>query len=308
MTRAVIITNPAAGRAAERDLTFARRRLEDRGVVVDVARTAARGDAARLAREAMDDGAELLIAHGGDGTVMEVAGSLVGTGRPCGILPAGTGNLLAGNLGIKRSMAAAVDLILAGTTRAVDVGSVETTAGTRFFAVAAGVGFDAELMHKTAQHHKRTFGVGAYVATAIGLATAITRATVRIETDTTTYEGRAAIVLVANCRELINGGIFTLGPQILLDDGLLDVAVLDAETIAGAARVAWRLFTRRPEADPGIRFLQARTVKIVADPVLPAQADGEAFGSSPLGIAVRPGALIVFAPPPSGRGGPPAHG
>ena len=297
MTRAVIITNPAAGRSAEADLTIARRRLGERGLAVDVVRTTARGDAARFAQEAMDDGADLLIAHGGDGTVMEVAGPLVGTGRPLGLLPAGTGNLLAGNLGIRRAAGTAMDIILAGATRAVDVGTVESTAGVRTFAVAAGVGFDAQLMHQTAQHHKRAFGVGAYVATAVGLATAITRASVRIETDATTYEGKAAIVLVANCRELITGGVFQLRPGIELDDGLLDVAVLDAKTLAGAARVAWRLFTRRPDADPGITFFKARTIRIEADPVLPAQADGEAHGHSPLAIAVRPRALIVFAPP-----------
>ncbi|MDP3774300.1 MAG: diacylglycerol kinase family lipid kinase [Gemmatimonadales bacterium] len=295
MTRAVIITNPAAGRSAEADLALVRRRLTEVGVVVDVATTGGRGDAERLAREAVSDGAELLIAHGGDGTVMEVAGVLVGTERPIGILPAGTGNLLAGNLGMRRSAQAAVDVILAGKTRAIDVGRMESTTGARYFAVAAGVGFDAQLMHQTAQHHKRTFGVGAYVATAVGLATAITRATVRIETDQTVFEGQAAIVLVANCRDLITG-VFQLHPAIEPDDGFLDVAVLDAATLPGAARVAWRLFTRRPQSDPGITFLRARTVRVVADPVLPAQADGDAAGHSPIAIEILPRALRVLAP------------
>lgn len=295
MTRAVIITNPAAGRSAEADLALVRRRLTEVGVVVDVATTGGHGDAERLAREAVSDGAELLIAHGGDGTVMEVAGVLVGTERPIGILPAGTGNLLAGNLGMRRSAQAAVDVILAGKTRAIDVGRMESTTGARYFAVAAGVGFDAQLMHQTAQHHKRTFGVGAYVATAVGLATAITRATVRIETDQTVFEGKAAVVLVANCRDLITG-VFQLHPAIEPDDGFLDVAVLDAATLPGAARVAWRLFTRRPQSDPGITFLRARTVRVVADPVLPAQADGDAAGHSPIAIEILPRALKVLAP------------
>lgn len=295
MTRAVIITNPVAGRAAQADLALATRRLAERGLAVDVRPTSARGDAERFAREAVADGADLVIAHGGDGTVMEVAGVLVGTERPLGLLPAGTGNLLAGNLGLRRSARAAVDVILAGRTRAIDVGRMESTAGLRYFAVAAGAGFDAELMHQTAQRHKRAFGMSAYVATAVGLATAITRAAVRVETDRTVLEAKAAMVLVANCRELIPG-VLPLGPGIEPDDGLLDVALLDAEGFPGAARVAWRLLLRRPDVDPGITFLKARTVRIVADPVLPVQADGDAAGYSPLVIEVRPRALTVLVP------------
>lgn len=294
-TRAVIITNPVAGRAARADLALARHRLAERGLIVDVRPTGARGDAERFAREAVADGAGLVIAHGGDGTVMEVAGVLVGTEQPLGLLPAGTGNLLAGNLGFPRSARAAVDVILAGKTRTIDVGRMESTTGFRCFAVAAGAGFDAELMHRTAQHYKRAFGMGAYVATAVRLATTITRASVRIETDRAVLETQAAMVLVANCRELIPG-LLPLGPGIEPDDGLLDVALLDAAGLSGAARVAWGLLLRRPDGDPGITFLKARTIRIEADPVLPVQADGDAAGHTPLVIEVRPRALTVIVP------------
>lgn len=295
MTRAVVISNPAAARANGASLDTARAWLERGGLGVDVRLTEGPGHGERLAREALAAGAELLIAHGGDGTVMEVATALVGSGTPLGLLPAGTGNLLAGNLRIRRTMKEAAAVILAGARRTVDVGRLQTSTGARYFTVAAGTGFDAELMHRTPSHHKRTFGIVAYIATAVGLATTLTRARVTIDVDGRTLETRAATVLVANCREIIPG-LLPLGPQIAPDDGVLDVVVLDAASLAGAAGVAWHLLLRRPHAHPGIRFLRGRTVRITADIDLPVQADGEACGRAPLAIDVVPGGLTVLAP------------
>jgi len=293
--RAVIVTNPAAARADEAHLLAARSRLAAAGMAVEIARTEAAGDGARLAREAVAAGAETVIAHGGDGTAMDVAAALVGGDVPLGLLPAGTGNLLAGNLHIRRSWRAATGVILSGAVRRLDVGRLTTPAGVRYFAVACGAGFDAELMRSTAAFHKRTFGMGAYVATAVGLATAITRSRVRIETDGAGYEGQAAMLLVANCGELIPG-LLQLRADIRPDDGVFDVAVLDAATIPEAARMVWRMFTRRPEGDPGITFLRATALRVTAEPDLPVQADGEAAGTTPMTVEMLPRALSVLAP------------
>ena len=296
MRRALIVTNPAAARAGDAYLRAAVGRLGRGGVRVEIVRTAAAGDGERLAREAVAGGADLVIAHGGDGTVMEVAAALIGTGRPLGLLPAGTGNLLAGNLGIHRSWRAASDVIVHGVVKAVDVGRLTTGAGSRIFAVACGAGFDAELMRRTGARHKRLFGMGAYVATAVGLATTITRARLRIEADGVVHESQAALVLVANCGELIPG-VLPLHTQVRPDDGMLDVAILDAATFPGAARVVWRLFVRRPHDVAGITFLRAERVRITAEPALPVQADGEAAGMTPLSVELLPLALHVLAPP-----------
>jgi diacylglycerol kinase (ATP) len=293
--RALIITNPAAARSDEAHLLGARRRLGEGGVRADIARTAAAGDGERLAREAVADGVEIVIAHGGDGTAMDVAAALVGTGRPLGLLPAGTGNLLAGNLGIRRSWRAASDVILRGVPRIVDVGRLTTGEGSRIFAVACGAGFDAELMRGTAARHKRAFGMGAYVATALWLARTITRSRIRIEADGAVHEAHAAVVLVANCGELIPG-VLPIHGAIRPDDGVLDVAVLDAASLPGAARLVWWMFVRRPHAVPGITFLRAAHVRLTADPALPVQADGEAAGTTPLTVELLPLALHVLAP------------
>lgn len=295
MTRAIIITNPAAARSDEAHLLAARQRLVEGGLSVEIARTRGPGDGETLARAALADGVELLIAHGGDGTAMDVAAALIGTELPLGLLPAGTGNLLAGNLRISRSWRAATQVILARTSRPLDIGRLTTSEGVRHFAVACGAGFDAELMRDTASHHKRAFGMGAYVATAVGLATSITRAHLTLEVDGTAHEAKAAVILIANCGELIPG-LLQIRPDIRPDDGVFDVAILDAASFPGAARVLWQMLLRNPAGGGGITFLRATTVRVSAEPPLPVQADGEAGGSTPMAVELLPLALHVLAP------------
>ena len=295
MTDAVIVTNPAAG-AGGRGLVEARRRLEARGFRVVVEETGVTGDGERLARAAAEGGADVVIAHGGDGTVMDVAAGLVGTGLPLGLLPGGTGNVLAGNLGISRSFVAAAETIAAGATRIIDLGRLTTAAGSRYFAVNCAAGFAAELMAETEQHHKRRFGVAAYVARAMVMATHLVRAATRVEVDGAVYEGRAATVLVANCGQIVPR-VLPLAGDIAPDDGLLDVAVLDVGSYAAAMRLVWRLLQRRPDADAGITFHRGRRVTISSEPVWPVEADGEPLGATPLTAELLPRSLTVFAPP-----------
>ena len=294
MTRAVVISNPFASRAAEGTLARAVAALRQGGLTVDVAPTLQAGHGAELARAALDDGARMIVAHGGDGTIMDIARTLVGTGVPLGILPAGTGNRLADNLGIRWSSAVAI--ILAGHARGVDVGRLETSTRSHLFAVAAGCGFDADAMHHTSPRNKRIFGSLAYTLTAFGLAMNIKRAKVRVETDATVWEGHAVSVLLANSGEIVPTG-HPFAHHIKLDDGVIDVIILDARSFPGAARVAVRLGTGRSADVRGITFLRARRVTVTAEPALRVQADGEACGLSPFTAEVLPGALTVLAPP-----------
>jgi len=124
----------------------------------------------------------------------------------------------------------------------------------------AELALQRELTLAFAPIHKRAFGVGAYVATAVGIATAITRAHVRVETDGGNHEAPAASVLLANC-----GGLIPFMPpladHIAMDDGQMDVLVLDAASLPGAARIAWRLFLRRHGSELGITLLRAGWVQ-----------------------------------------------
>jgi diacylglycerol kinase (ATP) len=300
VTRALIVTNPAAARGGggARGFDAARRRLAAGGLRLDVEQTRRMGDGARLARAAVADGVGVVIAHGGDGTVIDVATGLLGTGRPLGLLPGGTGNVLAGNLGVGRSLIAAADTILAGATRAIDLGRLTTAEGTRYFAVSAAAGFAADLM-QTEQEHKQRFGVAAYVARGLVLASDLVRAVSAVDVDGVVHEGHAVTVLVANCGHIVPG-VLPLGSHVRPDDGMLDVAVLDATSYAAAVRVVWRLLQRQPHADSGITFYRGATVRVTAVPTLPVQADGDAMGTTPFSVEVLPQALTVYAPAPRG--------
>ncbi len=297
MTRALIVTNPAAARAHATGLKAARKRLERGGLRVHVEQTRTIGDGASLARAAVADGVGVIIAHGGDGTAMDVATGLVGSELPLGLLPGGTGNVLAGNLGVSRSFIAAADTIVAGTTRTIDLGRLTTPAGTRFFSVSAATGFAADLMAQTEQRHKQRFGVSAYVVRAFVLATGLVRAASRVEVDGVVHEGHAVTVLVANCGQIVPG-VLPLGAHIRPDDGVLDVVVLDATSYAGALRVVWRMFQRQPHADTGITFYRGASVRVTTEPTMPVQSDGDALGVTPLAVDLVPRALAVYVPAP----------
>jgi YegS/Rv2252/BmrU family lipid kinase len=296
VTRAVVITNPNASRAAGLGLARALARLARGGLAVEVRATDAPGHGGEIARAAVAEGADLVIAHGGDGTIMDAAGALVGTGRPLGILPAGTGNRLAGNLGIRVSPVAAADVILAGRTRTIDVGRLETEEGRRHFAVAAGCGFDAALMRHTTSARKRAFGVAAYLATGIRLAGRLTRARVRVETPSGTTEAHAVMVLVANCAGIIPF-VAPIAATIRPDDGLFDVVLVDAPGLPAAVRVAWRVATGASVREEAVTMLRATRVVVATEPILPVQADGEAAGHTPFRAEILAGGLTVLAPP-----------
>jgi len=300
--RALIITNPSAASAGAGALEAARARLEARGFEVVVERSAVLGDGERLARAAVADDVDVVIAHGGDGTVNDVVAGLAGTGRPLGLLPGGTGNVLAGNLGVSRSPLAAADTILAGATRVIDLGRLTTPAGTWHFAVNAAAGFAAQLMAATAPRHKRRFGVAAYVAKGLLIAANLERASSRVEVDGVVHDGPASTVIVANCSDIVPG-LLRLGEDIAPDDGLLDVAVLNVGSYVEAFRLLWRRMRHPPRADPAVSFHRGRMVRITTEPVLPAQADGEPTGTTPMTVDLLPGALTVLVParhPPRG--------
>lgn len=295
MTRAVIISNPNASRSDAGKLALAIDRLRAGGLTVDVASTRVAGHGEALARAALDDGAELIIAHGGDGTIMEIAAAIAGTGRPIGLLPAGTGNRLADNLHIPWGPVAAAETILAMRPRVIDIGRITAAGATKHFAVAGGCGFDAEVMFRTTTEAKRAWGSGAYFATAIRMALAMPRSQVRVEVDGVAVEREAVMVLLANCGTILPIG-HSFGAHIAPDDGQLDVLVLNARTFLGAGRMAWALALGNSSRHPGIEFLRGRVVTIVSEPSMAAQADGELCGRTPLTAELLVGGLTVLAP------------
>ena len=293
LTRALLIANPASRRGG----TFveeARQAILDGGATCDVMLTERAGHAAELTLM-HGRNYDVVFALGGDGTAMEIAGSLAGSGVPIGVLPGGTGNLLARALGIPRHVARAVPALLHGGVRQIDLGVV---LGHRF-AVAAGVGIDAAMVAETPAWMKKRLGVLAYtlMATRAALRAVLLRQffLARVDVDGEIIERRAAAVLFANFGAILENRI-AFGPDIVVDDGLLDCCIFSPAHLWDAMRIMWRVTRRDFRPDRALLYRKGRRFRIETVPILPVQADGELLGVTPAEITVDPLAAHLLVP------------
>ena len=298
MTRALLIANPAAARTDARAVTAIRDTLRGGGWTVEVRATAQAGDARRFAREATEQGFDALVCYGGDGTAMEIAAGAADGGIPLGLVPGGTGNLLAGNLRLPRGAAAAARVILAGRTAAIDLGTVERPDGTHYFAVCSGTGFDARLMARTGAAEKRRWKMAAYVMHAFATLPDVTSPLHRVTVDGVAHELPAAMVLVANCGELVPP-FLRLRDNVAPDDGWLDVLVLRADGALQSLSAFFELCRRPRNGARRLWFGRGRTVRVevLEGPPRPMQLDGEPAGDAPFEARLLPGALRVIVDP-----------
>lgn len=295
MTRALLISNPVAARTDAGAIAAVREVLHGGGWVVELAVTTAAGDARRLAERGRSEGFDAVLSYGGDGTAMQIAGAIAGTGIPLGLLPGGTGNVLAGNLRLPRQPIAAAQAILRNRPIAIDLGAVSRPDGVHHFAVCCGAGFDATLMQRTDTASKRRWRRAAYVRAAVTLLPEIRSTPVRVTIDGTETVLDAAMVLVCNCADLMPP-LLRVHADIRPDDGVLDVAVLRAtgawESITAVLEL---LFGGGPSQ---VWRGRGRTIRVVLDSGdLPTQLDGELIGTTPLEAQALPGALHVLVDP-----------
>lgn len=304
MTRALLITNPVAARHDARALTAVRETLRQGGWSIEVAATAAPGDARRFAERGRADGFDALLSYGGDGTAMQVAAALAGTGIPLGLLPGGTGNVLARNLRLPGGPVAAARTILRHTPIAIDLGVVTRADGPHYFAVCCGAGFDAALMLRTDATSKRRWRRAAYVRAGLAALPHVVSAPHRFTIDGVETRLDASMALVCNCADLMPP-LLRMHPAIRPDDGILDVVALRADGAWQSVTAVLELLIRRGSARRQVWFARGRSIRIEAegDP-RPTQLDGEVVGTTPLEVRVLPGALTVFVDP----GRAPIHG
>jgi diacylglycerol kinase family enzyme len=242
---------------------------------------------------------------GGDGTLREIAASLAKTGVPLGIVPGGTGNLLAGILGVPDVPSQAAAALVDARPRRIDLGEVTlrlvdepAIPTTATFAIGCGAGFDARVMATTPPDLKRRFGRSAYFAQALKLALEIEAIPHRITVDGESIETDASIALVTNMGELVPG---LVGPRlpIVPDDGLLDLIVVGARgPLHGMKGLIDQLFRTHLGGGSGSDSLRVRgrVIGIEADRPEPLQVDGDHVGWGSLSARVLPGALDVLVP------------
>jgi YegS/Rv2252/BmrU family lipid kinase len=229
---------------------------------------------------------------GGDGTVMEVVGALAHSGTPVGVLPGGTGNLVAGVLGVPSGTRQAVRQLLAGDQCTFDLGQLPDG---RYFTFAAGVGVDVAMVEKTPLGRKRVLGMLSYAITATRAAFGHNPVRVTIDVDGKRVEAKAVLAMVANAGALL-GGRFSIGPDVKPDDGELDLCVFMPERPREVFGLIWRLLRKDFRPHPRMTFARGRVFRISSDPPVPVQADGDIVGRTPIEITVAPGAAVFLKP------------
>ena len=291
--RALIIFNPKAGQAdsLERDIQAARDIWTEHGWQVDLQPTSEPGDGTRIAREAAEQGYDIVVAAGGDGTVNEVVNGLAGTRTALGALPIGTVNVWVRELGIPLQPRAAAEALLTCQPRAIDLGR----AGDRYFLMMSGVGFDAAVTAEVQPKEKRRLGIFAYVLRAINLATHFHGTPARIVVDGKPIRGRVLMIVLGNSQ--LYGGVVKVTSRASLDDGLLDVCIIKGRTLWSAPFRILSILTQRYNIDPQLEYHRAREIKITTRRVLPVQVDGDHIGQTPMTFQAVPGALMALLPP-----------
>ena len=289
--RSAVVVNPA--KAPERLRQTVERMLAKAGWPAPAWHETTPEDPGRgQAEKAVRDGAELVLVCGGDGTVMAVVGALAGSDVALAVLPAGTGNLLAANLGLAGDLPAAVQVALDGGRRRIDVG----VAGDQCFAVMAGMGFDAQMLAGTSERAKKRIGWLAYVGGAVKhLRDRPMRARIVLD-NRPPMPRRPRTVIVGNVGRL-QGGVRLLS-RADPADGKLDVAILSPNNLGHWARLAWAVLRRR-ERVPLMETYTAERVEIHTRRAEQRQLDGDLIepGRS-LKINIRPRALLLCVPLP----------
>lgn len=257
------------------------------------------GDAKRFASEALREGYELIIAAGGDGTLNSVVNGLAEDfGRAkLGLIPQGTGNDFARSINVPPDPQAAVEILLAGHARAVDIVQVSNRDPCHFINVS-GAGFTAELGENISPAVKSWWGGVAYLwAAAKKLpnlreyqATVVLDDSERIETAT--YN-----IMIANAR-YVGGGV-PIAPQARFDDGLVDVVIVPAMPNARLLTVVPQILSGTHVDNPELIIRQARKVSVNCRPPIPFNVDGELIGEGPATFEVLPQALSVIVGPES---------
>ncbi len=298
MTRALLITNPAAARTETVTLHAVLEVLRRGGWTVEIRATGGPGDARRFAAQAVADQLDVVAVFGGDGTTMQAAAALVGTSTALGVIPGGTGNLLAGNLRVPANPVRAARALLEARVSPLDLGRMMRADGAHYFAVACGAGYDARIMAETSTGDKHRWRFAAYVATTFRLLPLLHSTRHVITVDGVEYEAQAAMVLVANCGEVIPPYV-KLRSGIAPDDGLLDVIVIRADSFAESVRAVWEvLHDGQPLGrGPGlVGYAQGRSITVRTETVEPVQLDGEPLGTTPFTADVVPHAIRVLVP------------
>lgn len=291
----VVVANPTAGGGkAGKLIGRADAALRELRVEHEIRVTESPAEMEATARAVAGDGARIVAVLGGDGTISWAANGLVGGDAAMAVLPAGTGDDFAKSLGAGR-FDTAVRLLANPKMRRIDV--VQVTAGVtrRFFVNIAGAGFDSEVTETANAMSSRLGGTGTYIAALIKTLSRFMPAHYELDADGVRLSLDAMLTVVGS--GVSYGGGMKVLPDALLDDGYLDVCVVEALSKGAFLRAFPRVFAGAHTSHPKVRMLRARRVSLEANRKMQVYADGELVGPLPAVFEIQPGALMVVAGP-----------
>ena len=290
--RLLIIYNPTAGQRRRRRFEAVLRALETQGAAITLRPTTRRGDAEAFAREAASGGFDRVVAAGGDGTINEAINGLAGSGMALAIVPLGTANVLAAELGLGGRPAEIAAAILRGTARPIALGRIITAEHARRFVMMAGIGFDAQVVAQVNPALKRLTGKFAYVIALLREMLRDPGLVFRVEVDGRVY--RAASVIVAKGH--FYGGRFVACPEARLEEPALHVCLFGRTGRLHILRYAAALALGRLSRLPDVTVVKAQRIIVEGPPGEPIQADGDSDGHLPATIEVEDRALSLVYP------------
>ena len=292
---AYLIFNPVAGQGdSEQDLATIKSILEPE-FDLEIEFTSPEVSGGELARRAVENKAEIIIASGGDGTVSAVAEALINTDIPLGAIARGTANAFANALDIPDTIEAACKVIVDGATKKVDA----AMCNDKPMILLAGVGFEAETVEDADRESKDKLGMLAYVISGLKQLKEFDKFTTTIETEDRIITVDANAVTVANAAPPTS--VLAQGTAgVVYDDGLLDVTIIAAQTRASAIAISYHLLQTASNDEAAERedigYLRTNWVKVTTDPPQKVVLDGELIGMTPIEVKCIPEGLTVFTP------------
>lgn len=285
----VLIVNPASGQGKAASRKRELLDLVSSMPEIQIRSTSAPDDALHLAREAAESGCERIIAAGGDGTINQIINGIGDRDIALGVVPLGTGNVLARELGMHLlSVPEALAVVQTGRTRLVDVA---TANGTRFL-LMAGFGFDAAVVDSVSPKLKDRAGVFAYGPAIVRQLIKFAPRRFRLAAeDGVLLEVEAFAVIAANCSSYACG--VRVAPEASLDDGLLDVVVFEKSPwgkltfLRQAAKVVWQSHL----SERGVTCFRTAALRVESEPECQVQLDGDVWGEGRVDLRVLPNAL-----------------
>lgn len=292
-----VIYNPVAGPRMVRNIDRVRNGLTGEGVPFEIRRTAGPGDAVLLAREAAHAGMEAVIAVGGDGTVNEVVNGLAGSETRLLVVPHGTGNVFAAEVGLPKSVEGCLSLLSGGRTIGVRLAKAEK----RYFLLLASAGFDAEVVERMGSRGKNLLGIGAYLLSG---AVHLFREQPSLWMELPGKE-RLEVQAVIVCRGRKYGGGVIMAPSGNLEGNTLQVVALRKLGRVPIVRFAWNVLRGKHAVSPDVMIRETPTVLVRSRIPSAAQVDGDYFGPLPVRFEMTDVSVRIIVPPayPGGNAG-----